>query len=547
MAQFMFKCPQCGTDIEADESFRGQVAECPHCNRGIVIPRNVSAELKPKGKLRPVSRDKAQLAGGANVSVSGSNGGLRHIDSPKRSESVSRNRAPVLESVAGASQRNIDFIRDSFGREVKTIKGTANILLLREVILFVCIALTIAGAIGGIWYSYRKRNQAEQLAWQREQERKRQEEEERIRREAARRKAQEEERLARERERVEAEAARKKAEELAKAEQERRRKYNALAVDFKNVPIDYWKNAPADLRPGNVKHDMVYRCLLPDSVDGLAFYDVSVKPREPMSVKRLSAETDAQEIPSEEFGKLCTQNPYLMLVEGKVYFCPTMKWRKHHVPTDSEELNPSSEEFGALYGVLQDIGVRPQKFRYEVLLQSPNEAEPMSVGQVAWGDSLSRDAFRRLVRTKLEGEARYRAEEYERYKNAKASKGKTRGGNIENGTPTRAPLSRWFARTRYYDYGDYSRGNTVHVNLPGTTLYRSTKTRVYGPTQQQINKQIAWEKKQQAEEEARRKREAARAKRQAEADARFAEENAVKDEDIDKVLNMCSVTFRAVQ
>ena len=36
---FEFKCPQCGQMVEADESYRGQVAECPFCGKGIVIPR----------------------------------------------------------------------------------------------------------------------------------------------------------------------------------------------------------------------------------------------------------------------------------------------------------------------------------------------------------------------------------------------------------------------------------------------------------------------------------------------------------------------------
>ena len=43
MMNFEFKCPQCGQMVEADEAYRGQVAECPHCGKGIVIPRE-----KPK-------------------------------------------------------------------------------------------------------------------------------------------------------------------------------------------------------------------------------------------------------------------------------------------------------------------------------------------------------------------------------------------------------------------------------------------------------------------------------------------------------------------
>ena len=47
MAQFEFKCPLCGQSIKADDAYRGQVAECPHCEKGIVIPRS-----KPKLGIR---------------------------------------------------------------------------------------------------------------------------------------------------------------------------------------------------------------------------------------------------------------------------------------------------------------------------------------------------------------------------------------------------------------------------------------------------------------------------------------------------------------
>lgn len=41
MGEFKFKCPQCSGDIEADDSFCGQMAECPHCGKNIVVPYNV--------------------------------------------------------------------------------------------------------------------------------------------------------------------------------------------------------------------------------------------------------------------------------------------------------------------------------------------------------------------------------------------------------------------------------------------------------------------------------------------------------------------------
>lgn len=56
MAEFQFKCPQCGQVIEADESFRGQVAPCPFCEKNIVIPNAkppvITSRPKPKQTIR---------------------------------------------------------------------------------------------------------------------------------------------------------------------------------------------------------------------------------------------------------------------------------------------------------------------------------------------------------------------------------------------------------------------------------------------------------------------------------------------------------------
>jgi len=37
-----FNCPQCGQLVTVDEAYRGQVVECPKCEKGIVVPRNAS-------------------------------------------------------------------------------------------------------------------------------------------------------------------------------------------------------------------------------------------------------------------------------------------------------------------------------------------------------------------------------------------------------------------------------------------------------------------------------------------------------------------------
>ena len=41
MAEFTFRCPHCRQAIEADESYCGQVAECPYCKHSIIVPKIV--------------------------------------------------------------------------------------------------------------------------------------------------------------------------------------------------------------------------------------------------------------------------------------------------------------------------------------------------------------------------------------------------------------------------------------------------------------------------------------------------------------------------
>lgn len=53
---FQFKCPQCGQVIIGDDSFSGQVAPCPFCEKNIVIPKAKSlvtvSKPKPKQPIR---------------------------------------------------------------------------------------------------------------------------------------------------------------------------------------------------------------------------------------------------------------------------------------------------------------------------------------------------------------------------------------------------------------------------------------------------------------------------------------------------------------
>ena len=530
MAKFDFKCPQCRQTIEADDSLCGQVAECPHCGKGIVVP-HTDAATRHQSRLRPTPLPPSPLKAEKNVT-------LRPANMPKHNGAS--NGPAIPESVGGAQHRNIEYIRDAFSREVKTIKGTANVLLLREIILFACIALVIAGTVGGIWYSYHKRNQAEQLAWQREQERRKLEEEEQARRDEARRKEQEEARLARERERKRLEAERLAEEEARKAAERRRKMYDALANDYREAPLDYLRNAPRSALPGSVRSKTVYSCMMADDVDGVAFFRVVVTPGEPMVVQRLLADAAPTNVPTNVFNERCQTESYLMVANGRPYLSPKKRIvRSYPIPRSDATLNPALEELGGdIYRIVKDMGIQTHLMRYDVFLQPKDGSAPLSVGQVGFGDELSLDRFRPPIREKLENQARERAEAYSRDKAAHAKIGGTRGGQS---TSQPSSLERQLAKARASTQNSYSRNRTVYTG--GNVIYRS-ETEHTGPTQYQREKIASLEARLAAENAASARRQAAAARRQAEADALFAQGNAVTDRDVDEMLNKYNVTFR---
>ena len=141
MAQFYFKCQQCGETVVVDDSLCGQVLECPSCGAKMAVPRSVTSP-DAKVRLRSIHREDPM----SQRHHSANNGEFRPTDSLWRD-----NDPAVPLSAAGSLHKNEERIRDAFSREVNTIRGTANVMLIREIIIFITAGLVIAGTIGCIW------------------------------------------------------------------------------------------------------------------------------------------------------------------------------------------------------------------------------------------------------------------------------------------------------------------------------------------------------------------------------------------------------------
>ena len=146
MMNFEFKCPQCGQMVEADEAYRGQVAECPHCGKGIVVPRRnprtgtIRNHGIGKGETVKASHaiNQDQKQGAANFcskcgnKLSDGENFCSKCGAPRNTAGVT---SPVPESSV-AGMKNTVF--SSFLKKKRTISGICTAIFIGAIIFF-CI------------------------------------------------------------------------------------------------------------------------------------------------------------------------------------------------------------------------------------------------------------------------------------------------------------------------------------------------------------------------------------------------------------------------
>ena len=173
--------------------------------------------------------------------------------------------------------------------------------------------------------------------------------------------------------------------------------YSAFAGGFKGVSVDYWRNAPENDRPGKSKSPMKFKCLVADEAGAPVFLELNTARGAPMKVRRISANAGAVEMTKQEFDRLVGRSPYLVARDGRAYFAAS---RKHSpaalypVP-DAAGVNPSKIEFGSLYGLIEKMRIPAPKFRYDVQFVPKDGGKAIEIGEVGYGESLSRGDFAR--------------------------------------------------------------------------------------------------------------------------------------------------------
>lgn len=165
--------------------------------------------------------------------------------------------------------------------------------------------------------------------------------------------------------------------------------------EFLGASVDYWKNAVAADKPGKTQR-LAFTGLVPDGQGGHELLELRMGGGEPFAIQRLTAVRGAEEIDKAAFNKLIAQTPYLVVREGRAYFCSAGQAEQKTsfaVPADGKAFDPSREEFGALADCLDAVKAKRPAFRYQVSLVIEKFAKTLPVATVGYGESVPRSAF----------------------------------------------------------------------------------------------------------------------------------------------------------
>ncbi|MBO7687365.1 MAG: hypothetical protein J6V72_13320 [Kiritimatiellae bacterium] len=387
MATFDFTCPQCGVTIEAEDSYRGMVLECPSCGKGIVVPRTGGV---PRPKLKHVTQQEKQ----------------------EDLNAVAIRRRLAEQEEAAAAERVKELAFAAKARKQRMLSALVKIVI--------AVVLVGAAAFGiSVWRRHkaeqervreeeRQRMEAErkerEAEWQkkRTEAQQRQQEEAEKRAEAEKKRKEERERERAEQKRLREEREKERQDKIAAAEslkkelKERAEKFDRVGKLFSKATVDLWKNMPQDARPGTTEG--VFYSLVPfDKEHGV--YEVGSVTNGPMRVVELSKKEADEPLDVadylglvEKYGCLC-----LPADGGKVYVSVPKgsAGKQYTVPSSSVE--PSSLLWGeGLCALIKRYSIGTQNLVYDVSYL-PARGKALPLGQFAFGKPLGRSELQSAV------------------------------------------------------------------------------------------------------------------------------------------------------
>ena len=325
-------------------------------------------------------------------------------------------------------------------------RGIAVANLVREVVLYLTIALAIVGGVVLI----KRLNERDALRDRLEENRDRLREEalrreraEEDARDAQREKARAEER---ERKRIEEERERKRREkELADenaarlAEIERKKAANAAQERYRNtlrkmqsMEIDYFDAMPDADRPANAPKGANYIILVADSANASEprLFEMLAGGNGAFSMRTIAETLDGcRDVPKSEFAGIIRQNDYIIAHKDKAFLHRSKSYKKERdfpVPRSGGVFNASKEFLGDIYGTLGEKNVRrAPNFKWEVEFVAATRTSYPLV-ELSLGENLAhrdvRDVLVAQIMEKEENELREKEERAARLNNMRFDK-----------------------------------------------------------------------------------------------------------------------------
>ena len=181
--------------------------------------------------------------------------------------------------------------------------------------------------------------------------------------------------------------------------QQRKMDFDNVLRQFREARMDFWKNAPAEDRPGKVKEPLTFNCLVPET-NSFAVLALLCKPDEPMVVQRLTPTADPIELPEADFKQLTAEVPFLVMREGRSYFCTPGKLSEttNAVPAYGESVNPSEETFGVLYDLVFKLRIKRPDFVWQVSFQPRDFETSIAICTARFGETVNRNRIYPKVR-----------------------------------------------------------------------------------------------------------------------------------------------------
>lgn len=273
-------------------------------------------------------------------------------------------------------------------RYMEEEKRRRHLLLMERLKVFLCFLIFLAGVLGGGYYAWRKGFLGEPLArfgifHQREV--------------GGSAPAAAEGTTVEESTATGHEEANEAVEEIAKSIDA----YNEAVAKFAGVSIAYWKDAlPAD-KPKKNDPPMDYTALVPNSNGGVSVLKIKLSGDNSMKIQRVT-QTRGVAVPRVEFNKMIESTPFLVMREGRAYYCPSGKPVRrtgYVIPRKGKGFNPSRLEFGLLYDLVAKCKIAKPAFKYDVFLNHGRIKQKIHVATVGFGEEVSRERFEVAART----------------------------------------------------------------------------------------------------------------------------------------------------